>query len=136
MTPTATAHASTATGHQQRLRGATGDLAALVKAGVIDLDEAERRIAEEFRLNELPDDLAVRVRSDADGLTIDEAEAVTRQRQERLAAWADRIRGGLQTFGRMANGPIPIGLPLSEREASDLTTILDALKGGDYEYLG
>jgi transposase len=83
------------------------------------------------RLAALPAELAERV---ADGMSLAEAEMIARQRAERIAAWAERIREGLRTFGRMAGYPIP-DVGLTDKERGVLSTILTALEGGDYGFL-
>lgn len=126
----------------ERIAKVGPDLATLIESGVIDLAEAERRLAEAEReaedakrIEELDDDLAQRVR---DGhLDVGEAEAVMDEREARLDAWADNLRESMRRLARMAGSPIPPGIQsrFDERELTVLTTILNALGEGDYGFL-
>lgn len=101
-----------------------GELAALVKTGVIDVAEAVRRADEERRIAALPDDLAVRVRDG--GLAVDEAEVIAVQQAERFALWINNVREALALLVPMAGGPLPAEFKaeLSEAEHAALTAAL------------
>lgn len=101
----------------------------LVDGQKLTLDDAQK-------VAKLPNDIQVRVV--AEHLTLVEADAILKQSEERLAAFDEKLRASLRTLGRMAGHPIPDGLPgrVSEQELAMLTTILDALDGGDYGFLG
>lgn len=106
-----------------------------VSARQTDIDNAERLERERqsiaARLEKLPEDLAARVA--ADSLGIDEAEAVVKERAGRLIAWAEKIRGALDTLTRMAGNPVPADLAdqLTAAENVALDTVLSALEEGD-----
>lgn len=105
------------------------DLRALVEAGSITDDEAERRVREQERLGQLPDDLADRVR--AGHITTDEAEAIHREQQERLDIWVDKVDQALTVLVRMIGYPIPDGFAerLSESKYKALQEILTRSEG-------
>ena len=111
----------------ETLKAALDEVRKLYDAGVIDLAEAERRAGEAGRLDDLPDDLAQRVRDG--GLALDEAELIAKQNAERLTEWADRIREALGVLGRMAGYPIPPGLAdrLSDEELAMLEVVLPVI---------
>jgi hypothetical protein len=81
----------------------------------------------EDRIARLDDDLAKRVRG---GLSIDEAELVQAQNEQRVDEWAARIRAGLDVLGRMAGHPVPDGIHrrLADHEADQLTAVLHVLE--------
>lgn len=93
---------------------------------------------DERALEALPPDLAERVRSDDDPMTLREAERVAKERQQRIDVWAGNIQEGLRTFGRMANYEVPdeVANRLSQKELDLLKLILGVLKDGDYGFLG
>jgi len=102
-------------------------LAALVQAGVIDLEEAETRVETEARIAALSEDLAARV--NAGTLALDEAETIAVESKRRLVEWADNIHQALERLRRLVGGPIPADLAthLSERDTADLTAVLAQL---------
>jgi hypothetical protein len=87
---------------------------------------SEPEWSDEQRLADLPADLVERVR---DGMDIDEAEHVTRQREKRMAAYVARVHAALDVLGRMVGYPVPAELSdaLSDDERDDLDAILAAL---------
>lgn len=115
------------TGSCRRLALLDRELAALVEAGVIDLGEAERRAADGGRLAKLPPDLVDRV---SGGMSLDEAETVVRDREQRITAWAEKIRTGLDTFTRMAGNPVPAELKEhpSEQELTRVSAVIGVLE--------
>lgn len=129
---------------KERLRAGAPDLLVLVEDERVSLDEAlsalktreeKARQSEALaeRVAKLPADLAERV--DGGGLGIDEAETVVKERAERLAAWAEKIRAGLETFTRMAGNPVPAELAehLTDEEANKLAAVVGALENGARE---
>jgi ParB-like chromosome segregation protein Spo0J len=111
-----------------RLATLDGELATLVETGVLDLLEAERRADDERRLLDLSEDLVERVRGG--GLSIDEAEAITRERDERVALWVAEVRAALTVLVPMAAGPIPAEFKaaLSDDEYAALDVMLRGVK--------
>lgn len=103
------------------------ELAALVDAGVIDLDEAERRADEAVRLEQLPDDLAERVREGS--LQVAEAETINTERRERIVAYVAKVRDALDVLVRMADYPLPDGFAqaLPATEVAVLTAVLTTI---------
>jgi ParB-like chromosome segregation protein Spo0J len=138
---------------KDRLRTGAPDLLALVDeerltlaVAIAELESREERarIEEEERLAlereaqvrsdrlaTLPPDLAARVESG--DLQFPEAETVVKQRGERLGAWAEKIRAGLETLTRMVGNPIPAELKehLSDDEITTLVVIIGALENGE-----
>lgn len=140
-----------------RLRASASDLLSLVDDERMSLDDAtaaldareekarqeeadrqERERQEQAtaeRLAALPNDLASRV---ANGdIDFVEAEKILKERRERIEVWAEKLRTGLRTFGRMAGSPIPDELKaaLSVQEVAAVAAILGAMEGEDYGFL-
>jgi hypothetical protein len=104
-------------------------LAALVQAGVVDLEEAEERVAAEARIAALPEDLAARI--NAGTLTLDEAETIASERHDRIVAWAARIEEAMEHLRRMVGSPIPddLAAELTGQTKDSLPRVLNALEG-------
>lgn len=99
----------------------------IVAGGDLLVDRAERRAADGGRLAKLPPDLVDRV---SGGMSLDEAETVVRDREQRITAWAEKIRTGLDTFTRMAGNPVPAELKehLSEQELTRVSAVIGVLE--------
>lgn len=120
----------------ERIAKVGPDLATLIESGVIDLAEAERRLAEvdrqveeAKRIEELDDDLAQRVR---DGhLDVGEAEAVMDERDVRRREWADNLADAMRRIARMVGEPIPAGLAelLGESRTAYLNKLIGCSEG-------
>jgi len=124
------AHKEAATSRDRTARIAELDeqLAALVRADVISLDDAEQRVRDEARIAALPEDLAARVQGG--GLALSEAEVIATERDQRIAAWAQEISGALGVLLPMAGSPVPDDLAdkLKPDERAALRTLLVAYK--------
>lgn len=121
------------------LRSEAPDLAEQVAEAALSLSEAlaeaKRRTEEAERLEALPPDLAERVR--VGQVDVGEAEAIQRERQERIAANAEKVRIALRTLARMAGHPLADGLSelLSDAERQVLQTAIAAIEGSSYDRL-
>jgi hypothetical protein len=85
------------------------------------------RAEPEARLANIDDDLAERVRDG--GATLDYAESVMVERDERMDKWVQDILDALTTLGRMAGYPVPPGVAerLSVEERAHLNVVLEVL---------
>jgi hypothetical protein len=90
---------------KEELDGLDPKLLALVESKSLTLEEALERVHDEERMSQLSDDLAERVQSGS--LSLDEAEDIQSQRQERVRVWATKIQESLQTLAPMIGAPIP-----------------------------
>lgn len=139
--------------HTTRLRIDAPDLLGLVTEERVNLDDAitlldareekarqdaaareereRREAALAVRVEKLPADLAERVMQET--LGIDEAESIVKQRADRLAAWAEKIRTGLETITRMVGNPMPADLKdlLTDEENTTLAAVIGALENGE-----
>lgn len=113
-----------------------GELGKLIENDVITLEEAERRVEHDERVAELPPDLAQRVVDQS--LALDEAELIRDERRQRVLIDVERIQGAMRTIARMANNPIAddLAAELEDDEMKLLTTLINALEGGDYGFMG
>ena len=96
--------------------------AAPAETDLADEEPLEQRIAR------LDADLAARV---SDGsLSIDDAETVHAQNEQRVEAWTKRVRDGLTVLVRMVGHPVPDGIRrrLTDNEGDELAAVLDALR--------
>lgn len=109
------------------------ELSTLVDNGLIDIDEAERRADHNNRYAALPADLQQRV---DDGLDIGEAEAVVRERRERIRIHVESIARALTVLARLAGNPLPDGYAdaLAEQGVDNnaLSVALKALEEAGY----
>lgn len=112
------------------LRDTYPDLAELVQDGTITLLDALRKSEAEDRLRQLEDDLVERVRAGTLGLS--EAETITAERRERVAAWVGKVREALMVLSRMVGSPIPADFQeaLTESEREALVVVLDVIPKG------
>jgi ParB-like chromosome segregation protein Spo0J len=105
-------------------------LADQVAEEAISLDEAEQHAAREQRIATLPADLIERVRVESDALTLDEAELITREREQRLAVWAEKVDAAIEALARMAGSPVPEDLErrLADRSRRLLPSLLRSIE--------
>ena len=88
--------------------------------GQLELDER----TDGERLEQLSDDLVARVQADA--LTLDDAEQIADEREQRLQIWAADVRRAITVLIGLAGHPIPAGLinKLDQAEQATLTLLL------------
>lgn len=109
----------------RRLESENADLVEAVDAGHMSFAEATEELKKRERRAKLPADLLKQVE---DGMSLDEAEAVVIEREERLVKWAENVERSVSVLSGLAGHPLPAGLK-EKLESETQKTLALLLKG-------